>query len=54
MKHLIVLIILCGCSARSALILEDLIDGEVKVIEHVVEDVGGIPHPQSAVQISTK
>lgn len=54
MRNIIFLLVLCSCSPKSALILEDLIDGEVKVVEHIVEDAGGIPHPQHAVQVSKK
>jgi len=36
------------------MIIEDIIDGEIKVVEHVVEDAGGIPHPKQAVQIHLK
>jgi len=41
-----------SCSPKAALMIEDIIDGEVKVIEHIAEDAGGIPHPQHAVPVS--
>jgi hypothetical protein len=48
MRYVTLLFLLSACSPQSVLMVEDLIEGEVKVLEHVVEDEMGVPHPQSS------
>jgi hypothetical protein len=47
MKNLILLtLLLYGCAPRSIRILDDILRGEARVVENVLEDVSGIPHQQ--------
>jgi hypothetical protein len=38
------LTILSACSPSTVRMIDDVIEGEVKVAENVIDDVGGIPH----------
>lgn len=43
---IISLIFLCSCTAREAIFLEDLIEGEAEVAEKIIEDESGQKRPQ--------
>jgi len=51
MKYIIFLLILASCTLKELEIAEDILEGEAKTIDKVIQDVRGIPHQQGVLMI---